>query len=89
MSILVRDSSWHVRRVFSNRNILRVFHQNGVSLLYIMLEIHHSGLEPSICLCKTYICRPAYPKILLSVLQTAYVRIFRFLTRSIFLFFIL
>ena len=26
-------------------------------------------------------CRPAYPKILLSILQTAYVRIFRFFTR--------
>ena len=25
----------------------RVFNQNGVSLLYIMLEIHHSGREPS------------------------------------------
>ena len=23
--------------------------QNGVSVLYIMLEIHHSGREPSIC----------------------------------------
>ena len=31
------------------------------------------------------ISRPAYPKTLLSVLQTAYVRIFRFLTRSFFL----
>ena len=28
-------------------NILRVSDQNGVSLLYIMLEIHHSGWEPS------------------------------------------
>ena len=28
--------------------ILRVSNQNGVSLLYIMLEIHHSGREPSI-----------------------------------------
>ena len=27
-----------------------------------------------------YITRPAYPKILLSVVQTAYIRIFRFLT---------
>ena len=27
--------------------ILRVPDQNGVSLVYIMLEIHHSGLEPS------------------------------------------
>ena len=25
----------------------RVSNQNGVSLLYIMLEIHHSGPEPS------------------------------------------
>ena len=29
-------------------NISRVSDQNGVSLLYIMLEIHHSGREPSI-----------------------------------------
>ena len=29
-------------------NISRVSDQNGVSLLYIMLEIHHSGQEPSI-----------------------------------------
>ena len=28
--------------------IPRVSYQNGVSLLYIMLEIHHSGREPSI-----------------------------------------
>ena len=27
----------------------RVFDQNGVSLLYIMLEIHLSGREPSKC----------------------------------------
>ena len=27
---------------------MRVSDQNGVSLLYIMLEIHHSGREPSI-----------------------------------------
>ena len=31
------------------RNISRVSNQNGVSLLYIMHEIHHSGREPSIC----------------------------------------
>ena len=30
------------------RNISRVSYQYGVSLLYIMLEIHHSGREPSI-----------------------------------------
>ena len=29
--------------------ISRVSDQNDVSLLYIMLEIHHSGEEPSIC----------------------------------------
>ena len=28
--------------------ISRVPNQNGVSLLYIILEIHHSGREPSI-----------------------------------------
>ena len=31
--------------------ILRVSDQNGVSLLYIMHEIHHSGREPLICKC--------------------------------------
>ena len=35
-------------------NISRVSDQNGVSLLYIMLEIHHSGQEPLIC------CKEAY-----------------------------
>ena len=29
--------------------LLRVPDQNGVSLLYIMLEIHHSGREPLMC----------------------------------------
>ena len=29
-------------------NISRVPDQNGVSLLYIMFEMHHSGREPSI-----------------------------------------
>ena len=28
---------------------MRVSDQNGASLLYIMLEIHHSGRKPSIC----------------------------------------
>ena len=32
--------------------------------------------------CYNTVNRPAYPKILLSILQTDYVRIFRFLTRS-------
>ena len=41
---------------------------------------HHEWWHPEIY-------RPAYPKILLSVLRTAYVRIFRFLTRSFFFFF--
>ena len=27
--------------------ILMVSNQNGISLLYIMLEMHHSGWEPS------------------------------------------
>ena len=30
--------------------VLRVPDQNGVSRLYSMVEIHYSGLEPSICL---------------------------------------
>ena len=29
--------------------ISRVSDQNGVSLLSVMLEIHHSGRDPSIC----------------------------------------
>ena len=29
--------------------ISKVSHQNSISLLYIMLEIHHSGRETSIC----------------------------------------
>ena len=28
---------------------MRVSDQNGISLLYIMLKIHHSGREPSVC----------------------------------------
>ena len=32
--------------LFLVETILRVPDQNGVSLLYIMLEIHHSGQEP-------------------------------------------
>ena len=39
-------------RVYSKSRVLycisTVSNQNGVSLLYIMLEIHHSGREPSI-----------------------------------------
>ena len=31
--------------------VSRVSDQNNISLLYIMLEIHHSGWEPSICVC--------------------------------------
>ena len=39
----------HVRfEYLSLKNISRISDQNGVSLLYIMLEIHHSGGEPSI-----------------------------------------
>ena len=36
----------------------RVSDQYGVSLLYIMLEIHHSDWEPSnyVCLCMTSLC---------------------------------
>ena len=36
------------RRRSSSSSISRVSDQIGVSLLYIMLEIHHSGWEPSI-----------------------------------------
>ena len=38
------EENWH-----SLPYISRVPEQNGVSLLYVMLEIHHSGWEPSIC----------------------------------------
>ena len=48
-------SSLITLNTYPNRNISRVSNQNGVSLLYIMLEIHHSGREPS-NLCKSYIC---------------------------------
>ena len=33
----------------TDSNTSRVSNQNGVSLLYIMLEIHHSGREPLTC----------------------------------------
>ena len=35
--------------------ISRVSDQNGVSPLYIILEIHHSCMEPSVCSCY---CQP-------------------------------
>ena len=41
------------------KNILRVSDQNGISLLYIMFEIHHSGQEPLICVLNSiyiYVC---------------------------------
>ena len=31
-----------------NTNISKISDQNGISLLYIMFEIHNSGWEPSI-----------------------------------------
>ena len=37
--------------ILSGFSSLRVPGQNGVSLLYIILEIHHSGWEPSIFFC--------------------------------------
>ena len=40
----------HIITFLSGHLISRVSNQNGVSPLYIMLEIHHSGREPSICL---------------------------------------
>ena len=36
------------KRVYAIIYIWRDPDQNGVSLLYIVLEIHHSGREPSI-----------------------------------------
>ena len=41
--------SFYVYIAFYVLYILRVSYQNGVSLLHIMLEINHSGREPSIC----------------------------------------
>ena len=35
--------------------ISRVSNQNGVSLLCIMLEMHHSGWEFSICMCLVFL----------------------------------
>ena len=40
-------------------NISRVSDQNGVSLLYIKLEIHHSGREPSIWIYVISLAHPA------------------------------
>ena len=31
--------------------VYRAFDQNGVPLLYIALETHHSGQKPLICVC--------------------------------------
>ena len=41
-------TTWKTGRICHN---LRVFDQNGVSRLYIKLEIHRSGWEPLICKC--------------------------------------
>ena len=40
------------RTVWELESVSRVSDQNGVSLQYITLEIHHSGREPSICVMK-------------------------------------
>ena len=34
---------------FKDNSMSRVPDQNGVSLLYITLQMHHSGREPSMC----------------------------------------
>ena len=44
--------------LFFVRVYLRVSDQNGVSLLYIMLEIYHSGWEPLICFLSNEYCCP-------------------------------
>ena len=47
--------------LFSNSpGISRVSDQNGVSLLHIMLEIHHSGREHSICFALLGVCMVTY-----------------------------
>ena len=43
--------------------ILRVSDQNGVSRLYIIVEIHHSGQKASICLWSCYRLQPAENRI--------------------------
>ena len=35
-------------KIILHKSISRVSKQNGVSLLYIIVEIHHSGRKPSI-----------------------------------------
>ena len=40
-------ASWRDNMDEGQKYNSRVSDQNGVSLLYIMLEIHHSGWEPS------------------------------------------
>ena len=37
-----------MRVCLDTEHITRVYDQNGVSLLYVMLVMHHSGREPSI-----------------------------------------
>ena len=47
---LVPDSEHELHcNLLKGRCISRVPEQNGASLLYIMIEIHHSGWEPSNC----------------------------------------
>ena len=47
-----RKEGWNTKRNKHTRKQVhksRVSDENGVSLLYIMLEIHHSGREPWKC----------------------------------------
>ena len=43
------DAIFYKRNAIDDCNTLRDPDQNGVSLLYVMLEINHSGREHSTC----------------------------------------
>ena len=46
---MVVETKANLKVVIHESKVSRVPNQNGVSLQYIMLEIHHSGREPSVC----------------------------------------
>ena len=46
--------------------ILRISNQNDVSLLYIMLEIHHSAQEPSNFYVRSLVCPGSQPAVYLA-----------------------
>ena len=48
-AIDVLPFSTNTQSEYQDNKKSRVSNQNGVSLLYVMLEIHNSGPEPLIC----------------------------------------